>query len=122
MSEGTRKAMNYAIVALVALALTVLPGGGGALAVALTLLSIAFFTAIAVLGYRLHRQFRFELDSLEDRQRLMLYSAIGLAILTFCATGRLFETGGIGVVAWMALLGLASYGVYRVWTQYRSYG
>lgn len=110
------------MVALVALALTALPGGGATLDVVLTLLSIAFFTAIALLGYRMYRQFSFELDSLADRQRLILYGAVGLAFLTFCATNRLFDVGGAGIVAWLALLGLCSYGLYRVWVQYRSYG
>jgi hypothetical protein len=104
---------------LLALALTALPGGGGALRVAVTLLSIAFFTAIAYLGYRLYRQFRFELDSLTEQQRLVLYSSLGLALLTFCATDRMFETGGLGVLAWLALLGLCSFGVYWVWTEHR---
>lgn len=117
-----KTAGKLAIVALIALALTVLPGGGPALGVALALLSIAFFTAIALLGYRLYRQFGFELDSLTDRQRLVLYSSVGLALLTFCASRRMFDAGGAGMLAWLALLGLCSFGVYWVWAQYRSYG
>lgn len=117
-----KTAGQFGIVALVALAFTALPGGGSALDVALTMLSIAFFTAIALLGYRLYRQFGFELDSLAERQRLVLYGSVGLAFLTFCATRRMFDTGGVGVVAWLSLLGLCSYGVYWVWNQYRSYG
>jgi TRAP-type C4-dicarboxylate transport system permease small subunit len=113
---------KFGLVALAALVLTVLPGGGQALDVALALLTIVFFTAIALVGYRLHRQFRSELFSLTDRQRGILYGSIGLAFLTFCATSRLFDTGGAGVVAWLALLGLASYGVYWVWGRYRAYG
>ncbi len=112
---------KFAIVVLVAVALTALPGGGGALNAVLALLTIVFFTAIAVLGYRLHRQYRFELDSLGERQRLVLYGAIGLAFLTFCASRRLFDAGGAGALAWFALLGICSYGLYWVWTQYRSY-
>lgn len=122
MSWRLKIAGEYAIVALVALGLTVLPGGGPAVEVVLALLSIAFFTVIAVLGYRLHRQFRFELDSLTDRQRLVLYGSLGLAILTFCATDRMFDTGGGGVLAWFSVLALCSAGIYWVWTQYRSYG
>ncbi len=121
MRPATKTALEFGIVALVALALTVLPGGGASLQVALTMLSIAFFTAIALLGYRLYRQFGFELDSLADRQRLMLYGCLGLAFLTFCATNRLFDVGGAGAAAWIALLGLCSFGLYRVWTEYRSY-
>ena len=113
---------KLAIVALVALLFTALPGGGRALDVVLVLLTIAFFTAIAIFAYRLFREHRFQLDSLSERQRLVLYSSIGLALLTFCAAGRMFDAGGAGVMAWLALLGICSFGLYWVWTQYRSYG
>ena len=115
-------AWKFGVVALIALLLVVLPGGGSALDVALTLLTIAFFTAIAMLGFRLYREHHFELDSLEPRQRLVLYASVGLALLTVTATNRLFDEGGIGVLAWLALLGLCSYGVFWVYTQYRRYG
>jgi hypothetical protein len=117
-----RTAAKFGVVALVALGVFVLPGGGAALEIALTLLSIGFFASIAVLGYRLYREHRFELDSLPDRERLVLYGSAGLAFLTFTATNRLFDEGGLGVLAWLALLGLCSYGVFWVWTRYRSYG
>jgi hypothetical protein len=115
-------AWKFGVVALIALLLVVLPGGGSALDVALTLLTIAFFAAIAMLGYRLYREHHFELDSLEPRQRLVLYGSIGLALLTVTATNRLFDEGGLGVLVWLALLGLCSYGVFWVYTQYRRYG
>jgi hypothetical protein len=113
---------KFGIVALVALALTVLPGGDATLRVVLTLLSIAFFTAIAYLGYRLYLQFRTDIEGLGERPRLVLYSSIGGAFLTFCATGRMFGAGGLGALAWLSLLGICSYGLYWVWTQYRAYG
>lgn len=112
---------QFAIIALIALALVVLPGGGSALDVALTLLTVAFFAAIALLGFRLYREHRFELDSLERNQRLVLYASVGVAFLTFTATKRLFDAGGAGILAWFALLGLCSYGLFWVWTRYRSY-
>jgi uncharacterized protein involved in cysteine biosynthesis len=115
-------AWKFGLIALVALALTALPGGGSALNLALTLLTIVFFTAIALLGYRLYREHSFELDTLTSRQRLVLYASVGLAFLTFTATNRLFDQGGVGVLLWMALLAACSYGVFWVWTQYRSYG
>ena len=113
---------KFGIVALVALALTALPGGGSALNLVLTALTILFFGAIAMLGYRLYREHRFELDSLTQNQRLVLYGSVGLAFLTFTGTQRLFEQGGLGVLVWIALLGACSYGVFWVWTRYRSYG
>ena len=114
-------ARNFAIVMLVALALTAMPGGGQTLDVAMTLLSVLFFAAIALFGYRLYRENQFALDSLSDRQRLVLYGAIGGAFLTFTATPRLFDEGGLGVLMWLALLGLFSYGVMWVWLSARRY-
>jgi hypothetical protein len=115
-------AWKLGVVALVALAFAVLPGGGNALDVALTLLSIVFLGAIAFLGYRLFGQYRLEIDTLEPNARLTLYGAVALAILTVVGTDRLFDVGGAGIVAWFALLALCSYGLYWVWNQYRSYG
>jgi hypothetical protein len=115
-------AWKFGVVALIALAFTVLPGGGGALDVVLTLLTITFLAAIAFLGYRLYNQYRLEIDTLEPNSRLALYGSLGLAILTFVATDRLFGTGGAGILIWFALLALCAYGLYWVWTRYRSYG
>jgi uncharacterized protein involved in cysteine biosynthesis len=114
-------AWKLGVIALAALVLVVLPGGGDALDLVLALLTIGFFAAIAFLAYRLFRQYRFELQTLTDRQRLVLYASLGGALVTFTATRRLFDTGGLGVLAWFALLALASYGLFWVWTQYRSY-
>ena len=115
-------AWKFGVIMLVALALVALPGGGDALEVALTVLSIAFLAAIAFLAYRLYRQYRLELDTLDPNLRLALYGSVGLAVLTFVATDRLFEEDGIGVLIWFALLAICSYGIYWVWTRYRSYG
>jgi hypothetical protein len=112
-------ARNLLIIALIALGVTVLPGGGPTLDVFLTLITVGFFTAIALLGYRLYREHHFTLDSLEQRQRLVLYASVGLAFLTFVATQQLFDQGGPGVLGWLALLGLASYGVFWVFQQSR---
>jgi uncharacterized protein involved in cysteine biosynthesis len=112
---------KFGVVALIALALVLLPGGGAALDLALTALSLIFFTAIAFLGYRLYRQFNFELSTLDRRLTLVLYGSLGLALLTFTATSRLLNQGGAGLMVWIALLALASYGFYSVWVRYRSY-
>lgn len=113
---------KFGLIALVALVLTGLPGGDNAINLILTALTIVFFTAIALVGYRLFRRFRMDLEGLPDANRAVLYGSVGLAFLTFCATDRMFDVGGGGVVIWLALLGACSYGVYWVWTQYRAYG
>lgn len=114
-------AWKFGVIMLVALVLVVLPGGGNALDVVLTLLTIAFLGAIAFLAYRLYNQYRLDIDALNPNLRLALFGSVGLAILTFVATDRLFDEGGIGILLWFALLALCSYGLYWTWTRYRSY-
>jgi hypothetical protein len=114
-----KAARNFAIVALIALGFAVLPGGNSTLNVIVAILTVAFFAAIALLGFRLYREHRFTIDSLEPVQRAVLYGSIGLAVLTFAASGRLLH--GVGVLVWLALLGVASYGVFWVFQRYRRY-
>jgi uncharacterized YccA/Bax inhibitor family protein len=64
---------------------------------------------------------QFTLDSMSDRQRLVLYASLGVAMLNFTATKRLFNEGAPGVLLWFVLLGLCSYGVMWVYMSYRSY-
>lgn len=114
-------AAKFGIVALIALALSLLPGGGSVLEVALRLLTVVFLVAIALLGAHLYREHRSELDALGQRERLVLYGSIGVALLVFAATTRLFDQGGPGAVAWLGLLALCSSGIFWVWVSYRSY-
>jgi hypothetical protein len=114
-----RAARNIVIVALVALGFWALPGGKPTMNVILALLSIAFFAAIAFACYRLYREHRFTIDSLQPIQRAVLYGSIGLAILTFAASSRLLK--GPGILVWLALLALSAYGVFWVFQRYRSY-
>jgi hypothetical protein len=116
-----KAARNLAILAVLALAVVALPGGGAAADVIVTLISVGFFAAIALFGYRMYREHHFTLDSLAPRERLVLYASIGLAFLTFAATKRLFDAGGAGAIGWILLLCLASYGVFWVFQQSRRY-
>jgi hypothetical protein len=116
-----RQVRNWAIIALIALAIVALPGGGPTLNIVMALLSIAFFAAIALFGYRLYHEHKFTLDSLSDRQRFVLYASVGVALLNLTATSRLFNSGGLGVLVWLVLLGLCSYGVMWVYVSYRRY-
>ena len=120
--RGLETLGKFGIVALIALVLFLLPGGGDALTVLLTVLTITFFTLIALLAARLFREHRFTLESLSERERLVAYASVGLAVLTFAATNRMFDGGPLGVVAWLGLLGLASYGVYWTWRSSQEYG
>jgi TRAP-type C4-dicarboxylate transport system permease small subunit len=122
MSDRTRVTLEIIAILLVALVFTAAPGGDSTLQVILAILSIGFFVAIALLGYRLYRENTFALESLTDVQRGVLYSCVGGAFLVFAAAERLFDWGGGGgVVIWIALLGLCSYGIFWVWQSSRDY-
>jgi hypothetical protein len=112
---------EYALVALIALAFSLAPRGDATLNVILSILSIVFFAAIAVLGFRLYRQQHFLLDSLTTVQRGVLYGSIGLAFLAFTAMPRMFDLGGGGILAWIGLLALCSAGVFWVLVSARRY-
>jgi drug/metabolite transporter (DMT)-like permease len=114
-------AWKFGVIALIALVLVVLPGGGNALDVLLTALTIVFFASIALLVARLYRQYRLDIESLEPNVRLALFGSLAIAVLTFTGTDRLFDTGGAGVLLWFALLAVASYGLFWAWTRYRRY-
>ncbi|GAC1319028.1 MAG: hypothetical protein NVSMB25_09210 [Thermoleophilaceae bacterium] len=122
MSQGMKNARNAAIVAVLALLLFALPGGGATLRVVFALLGILFFTAIGLLAYRLYRERRFTLDSLPDQDRLILYCSIGLIALTFAGRQRLSDIGGAGGLVFVVLLGIAGFGLYWVYSRSRRYG
>jgi len=121
MSDRTRVALEFLAILVVALVFTAAPGGDSTLQVILAILSIAFFVAIALFGYRLYRENKFMIEALTDLQRGVLYASVGGAFLVFAAAERLFDWGGGGVVIWIALLGLCSYGVFWVWQSSRDY-
>jgi hypothetical protein len=115
-----KAARNFGILALIALALVVLPGGGATVSVVLTILGIAFLVALGFFLLQLYRENRWTLESMETVYRVVLYASIGLAFLTFAGYQKLWQAGGTsGRVVWLALLALAGYGVFWSWSQAR---
>jgi hypothetical protein len=111
---------NIAIIALVALAIVVVPGGGNAADLVIATISLGFLAAIAWLGRRLYREHQFTLMSLSTAHRALMYGAIAVAFATLVATDRLWDTG-LGLLAWFALLGGASFALFYVWSESRRY-
>jgi hypothetical protein len=115
-----KTARNIAIIALVALAIAVLPGGGDAADTALTALTMGFLAAIGFFAYRLYRENQLTLSTLTDINRAVLYGALGVIALLIAGTDEMFASGA-GTVAWIALLALSVLAIIRVWTQATSY-
>ena len=109
---------NVLIVLAIAAAVAFLPGAGLAADLVNYLLSLLFFGGLAWLAARLYVEHRIDLESLGDRGRLILYGAIGVAVLTIAATPRLWNTGP-GTLVWFLLIGAASYALYMSYRAYR---
>jgi hypothetical protein len=113
-------ARNIAIVAVVALAIVALPGGGTAADTVLAVISLAFLAAIVWFGWRLYKENQFTLMSLTDTHRALLYGGVALAFAALVATPRLWGHGA-GTVVWLAMLGAAGGALYYVWNESRRY-
>jgi uncharacterized protein involved in cysteine biosynthesis len=118
MSRKT--ARNVGVIAVVALAVALIPGGGDTANLVLAALSLGFIAAIGFLGYRLYMDNRFTLWSMSTRHRAMLYGGIAGAVATLTASSRLFESG-FGVVMFLVLLGGCGLTVYYAWVESRRY-
>jgi hypothetical protein len=111
---------NVAIVVVIALAVWLLPGGGDGAQLVIQVLNAIFIVMAALFCGVMYRRYRAEIFGLGDAWRFALYAAIGVAIVSVAAAGRMFATGA-GAALWFALVGGASYTLYLVWRRYRSY-
>ncbi len=118
---STATARNVGVILLLGVAVWLLPGGGEGANFVLQLLNAVFIVLVAVGCGLLYRRFRGEIFALGGQWRFALYAAIGIAVVTVAASGRLFDTP-VGALAWFALIGAASYTLYLVWQRHRSYG
>ena len=76
--------------------------------------------ALAFFISRLYREYRVTLYGLGDRNRGLLYGAVGVTVLTLTGTRLLWQTA-IGTLAWFALLGAAIYAAVFVYRESREY-
>lgn len=113
-------ARNVAIIALLALGVTALPGGGNVVEAILTALTITFLAAIGLLAARIWRETAMTRDLMEDRQRGIFYGALGALALMVAGLDEMFDSGA-GTVAWLAIVGIAVYLAVTTWRQAASY-
>ena len=118
--ERAKTTRNVAIVALIAAAVFLLPGGGRAANTFEAALMVAFGLGIAYVGLRLYRERRIALHSLGDRYRALLYGALALGVVAVIAQKRMWATG-VGELAWFALVGLVGYALFAVYRYSRTY-
>lgn len=115
-----RTVRNVAIIAVLALGIAVIPGGGTAAETVLAVLVMGFLAAMGFFAYRLYMENQLTLSTLRDFQRALLYGAFGVIALMIAGADELLETG-VGTLIWIALVGLSVLAIIRIWTEARSY-
>jgi hypothetical protein len=82
--------------------------------------AIAFFIAIAIVLYLLWRdRLRWEIETWGDRPRWVFYGA-GALILVDLGAFFAFGASGLGAVAFLLVLGICGYAMYRTWRDQRN--
>jgi len=115
-----RTLRNVAIIALLALAVAAVPGGGNAATAVFTTISIVFLTVIAFAGYRVYRSQELTITALTDAQRGLLAAAVGLIVLMIAGADELLDTG-LGALVWIGLMAAAAIVIWRVYVQSQTY-
>ncbi|HEX3263784.1 MAG TPA: hypothetical protein VHR37_08985 [Solirubrobacterales bacterium] len=116
-----RTLRNVAIIAVLAVPLAFVPGGGNAAQAVLVTLGMAFLATIAAAARQIHRENRLTFDSLPDDQRAVLFGAIGVIVLMIAGAGKLLGGGGIGAVIWVTLVACAVIAIVGVWMRAHTY-
>jgi hypothetical protein len=112
---------NIAIVLLLAVIVWQVPGGDTGSNTISNLLGVIFIGGLLFFGYRMYMEHRDTIFGLPERSRGILYASVALAGITLIATGRMWDSGGLGAVLWLAFITLAVWGLYSVWRVYREY-
>jgi hypothetical protein len=115
-----RTARNVAIIALLAVPIAFVPGGGEAADGILAALMLGFLAAIGALGFQLYRASRLTLSSLSESRLALLYGAVGVIALMIAGSDELTDTG-VGTLAWIALLVGAGAAIFFVWREAHTY-
>ena len=111
---------NVAIILLLALVVAAVPGGGEIAEAIVATITIGFLVLIGFAGYQFYRQNRLAYVSLEERWRAILLCALGAIVLMIAGADELLETG-LGLFAWLAVLGLSIYALVRVYQESQAY-
>jgi Kef-type K+ transport system membrane component KefB len=120
MNRPQRALADIAIIAVLALGVAFVPGGGNAAQAAIAVLLIAFLAVLGYAGYRLYRQNQLTIETLPDREHGILCAGVGLLVLTIAAGDKLLASAG-GTLIWIGMLALSVLVIARVWLEANRY-
>lgn len=114
-----RALRNIAIIAALAFVVAAVPGGGNVAQGILAFFTLAFLALISYAVYFAYRRNQLALLTLGNRERALLYGALGAIVLMIAGADELLATGP-GTAVWLAVLGLSALAIVRVLAQARS--
>jgi hypothetical protein len=112
---------NVAIIALLALGVTVLPGGDAAADTLLSALGIAFLAAISWFAYTFYRRQELTLAAMPDGRRAILFGSVGLIALLIAGYDQFRAWGNGAILGWICLLAAAIIAIVVVWREATTY-
>jgi hypothetical protein len=115
-----RTARNVAIIAVLALGVAFVPGGGNAADTVLAALFMGFLAALGFLVYRLYMENQLTLSTLRDARRWLLYGAVGAIALMLAGTDELLDTSG-GALLWIGVIAFSVFAIVAVWREATTY-
>ncbi len=115
-----RAIRNVAIIALLALPIAFLPGGGNAARAIVAALTLVFLATLGFAARQLYRENRLTVDTLPDRDRAVLLGAVGALALMIAGADELLGGGGGGAVLWVTIVACSVVAIAGVWMHARS--
>jgi hypothetical protein len=121
MGGVLRTVRNVAIIAILAVPIAFVPGGGGVADAVLAALGMGFLASIAAAGRQVYQSNRLTFDSIPDDQRAVLFGAVGVIVLMIAGAGKMLGEGGLGAVIWVTLMACAVIAIIGVWMRAQTY-
>ena len=117
--ERFKHVRNVAIILVIALLIDVVPGGGDFASTVQETLYLGFLAVLVWAASRLYREHRVTLYGLGDRNRVIVYVALGVIVVTL-TEARMWQTPA-GEIGWLALLAGAVMALVEVFRTARRY-
>lgn len=111
---------NVSIIALLALGVAVLPGGGNVASALLATLGLVFMAAIALLIGRVWRETSLSRDSMDEKGQRLFYGSLGALALMVVGLDEMWDTG-LGLFVWFMITGTAIFLAVLSWREANSY-
>jgi hypothetical protein len=116
-----KTARNVAIILALAALVTLAPAGLTARNTISNIISVIFIGGLGFFAYRMYMENRTTLFDLPEQRRMLLYGSATTLAFALIATRKFWDSAGLAILLWFALIAAAAYGfavVIRAWREY----